>query len=274
MPDTIRYGSRGDDVVLCQTRLNTKGFICGIDGIFGSDTQRKVEQFQAASSLVVDGIVGPATWNVLLQDDSSGIIFSAPEPLPPVIRRAKSLGHTVWGDPWRLWLFGVRSATRKAGKFDDMLGCCYVNEDGIWTAHYWPGTTDPGDYYLENPMNSKGCAILVPEQYLDTWTIDLHRGEYRALCQRAGEVAVYRDDNRDDTLDTSGMPIDIGYFGIDIHASTRIAGEVRTDVSTWSAGCQVHASANGFAMMMDLADSQVEKTGRSTFSYTLMDQWW
>jgi len=26
--------------------------------------------------------------------------------------------------------------------------------------------------------------------------------------------------------------------------------------------------------MMELAHMQVEKTGRKTFSYTLMDQWW
>ena len=155
-----------------------------------------------------------------------------------------------------------------------MLGCAYVNDDGLWEAFYWPGTTDPGAYYLEHPMNSAGCAILVKGQYLDTWTIDLHGGKYEALCQRAGEVSVFRDDSMDDKLDLDPSTIATGYFGINLHAATRTEHQTSTVVGKWSAGCQVHASADGFAKMMELAHQQQDKTGRKTFSYTLMDKWW
>jgi hypothetical protein len=271
MPSTIRKGDRGSDVALCQDTLTQKGYPCNADGIFGSITESQVKQFQGVSNLVSDGIVGQATWGALLAGTPAGEGIAAPEPLPPIIARAQSLGHETWGDPWRLWLFGVRSPGRTADSFDDMLGCCYVNDDGLWEAHYWPGTTDPGAYYLEHPMNSAGCAILVAGQYLDTWKIDIHNGKYEALCERAGEVSVYRDESMDDKLDLDESTIATGSYGINIHASTRTEGASSTVVGTWSAGCQVHASAAGFAKMMELAHAQRDKTGRDTFSYTLME---
>lgn len=272
MPSTIRVGSRGSDVILCQDSLTQKGYPCEADGIFGSGTESKVKQFQGANLLVADGIVGQGTWGKLLADTPVGVV--APGPLPPVIAHAQSLGYVTWGDPWRLFLFGVRSPNRTADTFDDMLGCAYVTNDGLWEAHYWPGTTDPGAYYLEHPMNSAGCAILVPGQYLDTWTIDLHAGKYEALCQRAGEVSVYRDASMDDKLDLDPATIATGNYGINIHAATRNEGQTSTIVGKWSAGCQVHASADGFAKMMELARTQQAMTGRMTFSYTLMDRWY
>lgn len=273
MPSTIRKGSRGSDVTLCQESLTKQGYPCTADGIFGSGTEATVKQFQSASGLVADGIVGNATWDKLLSGDASTGI-AAPSPLPPVLVQAKALGHEIWGDPWRLWLFGVRAPNRNANAFDDMLGCVYVDDEGLYHAHYWPGTTDPGDYYLEHPMNRAGCAILVAGQYLDTWTIDLHAGKYEALCQRAGEVEVYRDPSMDDKLDLDPSTIAKGYFGINLHAATRTEGKTSTVVGKWSAGCQVHASADGFKMMMSLAHQQQDKTGLKTFSYTLMPQWW
>ena len=274
MPSTIRVGSRGSDVILCQDSLTKKGYPTEADGIFGKGTESKVKQFQSASGLIADGIVGNATWGKLLADNPADVAVAAPSPLPPVIAHAQSLGYETWGDPWRLFLFGVRSEERKADAFDDMLGCAYVTDEGLWEAHYWPGTTDPGAYYLEHPMNSAGCAILVPGQYLDTWTIDLHSGKYEALCQRAGEVSVYRDPSGDDKLDLDPSTISTGYFGINLHAATRTEHQTSTVVGKWSAGCQVHASADGFAKMMELAHAQQDKTGRKTFSYTLMNKWW
>jgi len=274
MPSTIRKGSRGSDVILCQDSLTKHGYPCDADGIFGSGTDAKVKSFQKDNGLVVDGIVGSGTWGKLLADAPEDVGIAAPGPLPPVIVQAQALGLETWGTPWRLWLFGVRSPNRNANSYDDMLGCVYVDDDGLWQAHYWPGTTDPGTYYLINPMNSAGCAILVAGQYLDTWMIDLHGGKYEALCQRAGEVSVYRDDSGDDKLDLDPRTIATGYFGINLHASTRTEGATSQYVNKYSAGCQVHASAAGFKKMMELAHAQKNKTGRDTFSYTLMDQWW
>lgn len=62
----LRPGMEGDAVRQLQQRLKTKGFYNGaIDGIFGSQTEASVRQVQATNNLTVDGIVGPATWQVL-----------------------------------------------------------------------------------------------------------------------------------------------------------------------------------------------------------------
>ena len=125
----------------------------------------------------------------------------------------------MWEGDFHLNLFGIRSPTRESNKFDDMLGCAYT-ENGIWKVHHWPGTTDPGTYWLEHPSRVEGTAILVADQYKDTWKIDLHNGKYEALCQRAGKVRVYRDADKDDVLDMDMNTIASGWFGINLHRSS------------------------------------------------------
>jgi len=271
----IRPGSKGDHVLVLQRFLVSCGFLSEgqDDGVWGGISAGALAEFQRSYRLEVDGVPGPAT---LAAVGASGGLT---EPLdldlftPDAILHAREMGFETWEDPWRLWLYGIRSPNRSAGAFDDELGCCLVDDAGLWNVYTWPGTTDPGSYYLAEPLNSQGCAILVEGQYLDTWTIDLHGGKYEALCQRAEEVTCYRDDSRDDKLDLDPDTMETGWYGINIHAATQIEGATSTQVGRWSAGCQVHASSGGFAEMMRLAHQQVEETGRETFSYTLMDQW-
>lgn len=52
---------QGDDVKKVQQALLEAGFQIDVDGIFGSQTNKAVVQFQQQRKLVVDGIVGPAT---------------------------------------------------------------------------------------------------------------------------------------------------------------------------------------------------------------------
>ncbi len=63
---TVKYGSRGEDVVYLQQRLTTNGYGVGaIDGIFGVKTLEAVKAFQEKSKLSIDGIVGVKTWVAL-----------------------------------------------------------------------------------------------------------------------------------------------------------------------------------------------------------------
>lgn len=57
---TIKRGSRGEDVKSLQRKLNLQP-----DGIFGVLTDEAVRDFQKSKGLAVDGIVGPATWAAL-----------------------------------------------------------------------------------------------------------------------------------------------------------------------------------------------------------------
>lgn len=57
-----KYGSRGDEVRLIQTKLKNWGYYSGsVDGIYGSATLSAVKSFQKKNGLTVDGIAGTKT---------------------------------------------------------------------------------------------------------------------------------------------------------------------------------------------------------------------
>lgn len=60
----LEKGDSGEDVKVMQTMLIKCGYSCGnagVDGIFGSNTDKAVRAFQAAKNLDVDGLYGPKT---------------------------------------------------------------------------------------------------------------------------------------------------------------------------------------------------------------------
>ncbi|MEN6328132.1 MAG: peptidoglycan-binding protein, partial [Syntrophomonas sp.] len=62
----LKLGSQGADVKELQTNLRALGYFqAKIDGHFGPKTEQAVIQFQKASNLTPDGIVGPETYNEL-----------------------------------------------------------------------------------------------------------------------------------------------------------------------------------------------------------------
>ena len=65
--DTIKKGTTiADAVLLLQELLSAAGFELAVDGKFGPQTDRMVRRFQTEHDLVVDGIVGPKTWQKLM----------------------------------------------------------------------------------------------------------------------------------------------------------------------------------------------------------------
>ena len=64
----LRRGSRNEAVRVLQRKLGELGFDAGTpDGIFGRLTTRAVRRYQRLNNLTVDGIVGPATWAILMR---------------------------------------------------------------------------------------------------------------------------------------------------------------------------------------------------------------
>lgn len=72
----LKIGSTGHNVKELQEFLELHA-----DGIFGRDTHQAVEHWQSNNDLVVDGIVGPATWDAmqLATTDESENTFNADE---------------------------------------------------------------------------------------------------------------------------------------------------------------------------------------------------
>lgn len=60
---TLRRGSKGELVKSVQEYLKDEsGADLKIDGIFGSETEKAVKDFQKSHGLTVDGVIGPKTW--------------------------------------------------------------------------------------------------------------------------------------------------------------------------------------------------------------------
>jgi lysozyme len=123
------------------------------------------------------------------------------------------------------------------GIYDDAL---FIDTDQATVAYN--GNTDPSSFRAGGGAGaSKGMASLNPGAWF-VHRFDLHKGQYLALCQRAGDVTVTRD----------GTPPyhDTGEFGINIHRGSFNG--------TSSAGCQtVHPSQ--WASFIGLAEDQAKR---------------
>lgn len=63
----LQQGSEGNSVKKLQILLNGLGYNCGpVDGDFGERTAWAVKSYQTHFGLTADGIVGPQTWNSIL----------------------------------------------------------------------------------------------------------------------------------------------------------------------------------------------------------------
>jgi len=66
--NTLKNGSKGEQVKTVQRLFNAMGYDCGtVDGIFGTKTKNATISFQQANELSSDGIIGTKTWNALLK---------------------------------------------------------------------------------------------------------------------------------------------------------------------------------------------------------------
>lgn len=169
---------------------------------------------------------------------------------------------------FNLNLFGVRRASG-VNLFNDLLGCAYRPAvDAPLTVELWPGTTDPGSFYLRQPGNTSGkTAIVAPGQYRGLWTLGKHRGKDPAFVQ-VGEVAVFRDGDRDLVLDMDPSTIVRGVFGINGHH----AGVDSAQVDNWSAGCQVWKRRADHDRALELGRAQVAAHPTWTkYTYALFD---
>ena len=186
----------------------------------------------------------------------------------------KSKGYIWFEDPqnksYDVNIVGIRNSStgkKVTNVFDDTLTISFKDEKGVWQFYSWAATTDPGKKsMLEwNKMGiTGGCARLVEGQYRSTWKIDLHQGKYEALCQRNGNVKVYRDSDFD--LEYDEDKITEGMYGINIHK----AGQDSTWVENWSAGCQVFKKVMDFDVFMRIC-KKASKIHGDSFTYTLIN---
>uniref|UniRef100_A0AAU8MJD3 Uncharacterized protein n=1 Tax=Geladintestivirus 1 TaxID=3233133 RepID=A0AAU8MJD3_9CAUD len=169
---------------------------------------------------------------------------------------------------YNLNIIGIRCNNKYSNNaFNDVIVVKYIDENNLNCIKYYTATTTPGIQSLEKPVNNKGTAILVPNQYRGCWTIGKHKNKYEALVQ-CKPVSVYRDSDKDKEFDMNSKTIDTGMFGINIHK----AGTNSTIVGTWSAGCQVFAKEKAFNEFMNLCNKQILNGFGNKFTYTLINE--
>jgi len=179
----------------------------------------------------------------------------------------KNNGYPLFTGDLNITLVGVRSADTSANSFNDVL-CVLVELDGKKRLFKYPMSADPGTFYRQNPLNVDGTAVLVPGHYKGCWRIGAHQGKYRALIQK-DLMAVYRDSNKNSTIETDTKTIQRGFFGINLHRAS--VNNYSLQVDKWSAGCQVLANPDDFNELMALLEQSAAKYGNS-FSYTLLNE--
>ncbi len=176
-------------------------------------------------------------------------------------------GFKLFTRPYELNIVGLRSKSVVPNRFDDELHVFYKINSVKWEYHVFKVTTDPGTFWLKNPMQPQGTAILAEGQYQDAYGMGLHRGQYTALVQNK-PIMIMRDYDRNSSLDFYNGKKESGQYGINIHRANKV-GTTKT-VDKNSAGCQVFENAEDFAAFLKLCDQHKSRFGNK-FTYTLID---
>ena len=191
--------------------------------------------------------------------------------LPALLKTVKDKGYIIFDDRWQLNIIGIRSAEtdQSADQYNDQIAVIFRDHFLNWVQLVFPASTDPGKYWLREG-HSAGTAIMYPGQYVDAYAIDLHRGQYSALCQRgpnAAAVKYWRDSNKDEILDMTGEIHSGTPIGLNLHKS----GKYSQNIGRYSAGCQIWQSELHFKLVMQLAGIHKALHGNA-FTYTLINE--
>lgn len=169
--------------------------------------------------------------------------------------------------PYELNIVGLRGNTTLPNRFDDEIHVFYKVNSIKWNYHVYKATTDPGTFWLENPMQPQGTAILAEGQYINAYGLGLHRGQYKALVEQK-PLTIIRDYDRNAMLDFYNGKKQKGYFGINIHRANQVG--ITKTVDKYSAGCQVFENADSFQEFLLLCEHHRHLYGNN-FTYTLID---
>lgn len=189
----------------------------------------------------------------------------------------RRMGYKYSSVPFILNLFSIRSNTSESNQFDDLTVGFYHDYNSKCHILIFNSTTDPGKYWLQNPSNREGTAIMVPDQYFDVYTIGIHGrtglNPYEAF-EQIGPMKYIRDNNKDLKLDFSLMNDKKNIFWANIKSNVHRASKliIVQVIEKYSAACQVIQSASNFESLLEAGRNQIKKTGVKKFNYTLFTE--
>jgi hypothetical protein len=185
--------------------------------------------------------------------------------------------------PYNLNIWGIRANDSKSNKFDDVIGVSFYEKADQQNPRIlcWNATTDPGKYWLMNPMAIGGTAILVPGQYRGAYKLGIHgrssKSPYQALEQKDSMLYV-RDNDKDTELDFSlyrdENKLKVHGFRANIKSNIHRASawKVVQLVERYSAACQVIQDPAGFKFLISLVNKYIQHGFPNSLTYTLFEE--
>jgi hypothetical protein len=247
-----------------QNRLTVAGLLDPpADGMFGAVSLWALTEFCKAKGLDFDlAVTSPIAASLL--DDGIATLF----PVNPgndlagkIVAALQRRGYFLARHPDCLnivYLEGTNAdGTKNANtpnQFNDLRTLIQIGNGGTCRlVHSWEGTTEPGRYWTEHPMDPKGAARIKFGQY-KSWSVGTHHAgspaAHEALVQVA-DIVVYRDRNQ--TFKREGSTY-TGVFAVNQHWGYDMP---KTDLGKSSAGCLVGRSTDGHKAFMSAIKSDL-----------------
>lgn len=250
----IRSGAMGEAVVRLQQRLKELGYYTGaVDGQFGPGTRTAVTAFQQHNGLTPDGIVGPATTEILYSDAARPAVTPAPTATPAptqdttsiaaIQQRLADLGYytgavdglTGPGTKKAITLFQQQHGLQADGIYGPATAAVLFSD----SAHAIETTPTPDPNTVPG-LTANGFPILVND--------DHHIPEdYQTVC-----LVNLRDYCDSSIVKIKGSDIEAEKFAVD--ALMTLIRAARADGHT---GWQVNAGYRSIAYQQQLFDERV-----------------
>ncbi len=245
------------------------------DGVWSSSARDKqagvmslLRTMAAEDNSIQIGIVGPPTAPVTMPTPVPVPVTSGREFIDRVVAGMEAKGYRIDKKPGEVNIVYIEGRDRFTGARNDGrpdlwndVRMVFSYKDGRPVdLGEWTSTTQPGFYFTRNPLNPGGAASIKPGQYT-AWKVDLHRGQYEALCQR-GELTLTRDFNKD--YKREGDKEETGTWeGINQHH-----GNDAATVGPHSAGCLVGRRIDGHEDFMSIVKSDPRYRADRNYMFT------
>ena len=174
------------------------------------------------------------------------------------LKTIMSKKHYVWFED-KINIVGIRTNDQTPDKFNDYMIVSFKDEYHIFSC-----TTEPGVYWLKNPMRVTGTFVMKPNQYVDSWSIGIHH-TYEALVLTS-LIQGWRDSDKDNIVDPDKNKVYSDGQAVNIHHAHETT--IQTVIDKYSAGCQVIQKFADWLIFFGL----VKAAKQEKYSYTLLEE--